>query len=406
MKLTLLLIPLILLSSCIKQEVDISQNTDKFQSGSEQISYHSGYEIHHENDGSTTLIAGSEKNTCPPGMYPKWLDGCVKDPLSCTEWQAMTGFPGSQYCENITDDPRSYYEKLWSRCAEDSFWYAGCAESIDYMKAHWYRLPLSETCPENFKIDWYTVDGWLTWCAPNDIYYQNLRATCGEESCCLSSVAAMEQWRYLEASDGKCTDRLLPNMQRCPTSKIWCQYNFLAKDFWSGFTLRQNDTKTELFLWKWLIRNWSNKSDTYPFFWEGWCKVMFNLSMRKTPNPTNSSDPISFPKYIWSTFSPEEKTSCMKEYYTSNIKVKPYNDRFISIEWANHTTYVLSIFDTLTGNMHDFFSDGDGDTLESIRVGTWSIEIDTKFTKRVDPTQYMTIFDESFSGVTSVIVSD
>ncbi len=403
--LILLLIPLILLASCIQQEIGTSQNTTTLESGSGKISYHSGYEIHHEKDGSTTLIAGSEKNTCPPGMYPKWLDGCVKDPEACPEWQTLTGFAGTRFCAK-SDDTRSYYERLWSQCAEDSFWYAGCIASITHMQSRWYRLALSETCPENFKIEWYTVAGWYTWCAPSDTYYQKLRASCAEDSCCLSSVNTMEQWRFIEASDGKCSDGLYPNSQRCQLSRVWCQYGFLVKDFWSGFTLRQNNIKTELFLWEKLIRDWSHTTDIYPFIREEWCKDMFAVSMRKNPNPTNSSDPLSFRKYIWSVFSLEEKANCMKEFYFSSIAVSSYSARFATISWSDDDRYCLSIYDKETGNMQDFFSNTYGDTLKSIQAETWSIFVTTKFTKKLDNTEYTTIFDPSFSGVTSTIVTD
>lgn len=405
MKYSLLLLSLLLLSSCMKQESnELYKNKDASGSISEKISYHSEYEIHHEKDGSTTLIAGNEKNTCPPGMYPKWLDGCVKDPEACPEWQTLTGFAGTAFCAK-SDDTRSYYERLWSQCAEDSFWYAGCIASITHMQSRWYRLALSETCPENFKIEWYTVAGWYTWCAPSDTYYTDLRKSCNWDTCCLSSVDAIEQGKYLETKDGTCIAELAPNMQRCLTSKQWCQHSFLVKDFWSGFTLEQTKERTTLYYYKKIVRDWSHTPPkVYPFIENEWCQELFEASMQKNPSPPGLWGPPFYRKYIWNLFTPEEQKACMKAFYKESVRIIPYDTRFVSILWSNYQSYNITIYDIRTGYGHDLLDKWD--TVKKIDFVNDTIQVTTGFTKRVDPTLYTTIFNSSFSGVRSTIVSD
>lgn len=405
MKYSLLLLSLLLLSSCMKQEsTELYKNKDASGSISGKISYHSGYEIHHEKDGSTTLIAGSEKNTCPPGMYPKWLDGCVDDPSYCPEWQTLTGFAGTAFCAK-SDDTRSYYERLWSQCAEDSFWYAGCIASITHMQSRWYRLALSETCPENFKIEWYTVVGWLTWCAPSDAYYTDLRKSCNWDTCCLSSVDAIEQGKYLETKDGTCIAELAPNMQRCLTSKQWCQHSFLVKDFWSGFTLEQTEERTLLYYYGKLIRDWWHTPPrVYPFIENEWCQELFETSMQKNPSPPGLWGLPFYRKYIWNLFTPEEQKACMKAFYKESVRIIPYDTRFVSILWSNYQSYNITLYDILSGHSHDLLDHWD--RIKKVDFVNDTIQVTTGFTKRVDPTLYTTIFNSSFSGVRSTIVSD
>lgn len=397
MKYSLLLLSLLLLSSCMKQESnELYKNKDAPGSISEKISYHSGYEIHHEKDGSTTLIAGSEKNTCPPGMHPKWLDGCVDDPSYCPEWQTLTGFAGTAFCAK-SDDTRSYYERLWSQCAEDSFWYAGCIASITHMQSRWYRLALSETCAENFKIEWYTVVGWLTWCAPSDTYYQKLRASCAEDSCCLSSVNTMEQWRFIEASDGKCTDKLAPNMQRCPTSKTWCQYDFLVKDFWSGFTLEQTDDETILSYSGKVIKTWSHTPPKeVPFVWDEACDIVrkkFEILTR-----IETTEPLGEIKQrLWDAPLQKDKRECMKEYFwNSAINVEAVDTRFYRISRSYYEWFDFWIYDTIHGNIQRWV----GDSIESISSSLTGISLITS-QERWEWSDTITLYDSKFSQILS-----
>ena len=67
------------------------------------------YTITKDSSGNTLLITPSGgKNICPPGMYPKWLDGCVKDLPKCEAGKTLTGSLGTQFCEATSENTSSW----------------------------------------------------------------------------------------------------------------------------------------------------------------------------------------------------------------------------------------------------------------------------------------------------------
>ena len=327
--------------------------------------------------------------------WPKDNSLISKPPIT-TNHSGTISYSGSQ----------NYYYKLASSyCPEDGPWW--CMESIDIMRHHGYKLAEWWICPIWLKVDGHTVPTWLTWCAPSDAYYTDLRKSCNWDTCCLSSVDAIEQGKYLETKDGTCITELAPNMQRCLTSKQWCQHSFLVKDFWSGFTLEQTKERTLLYYYGKFIRDWSHTpARVYPFIENEWCQELFEASMQKNPSPPGLWGPLFYRKYIWNLFTPEEQKACMKVFYWESIRVVPYDARFVSILWSNYQSYNITLYDILSGYSHDLLDHWD--TIKKVDFENNSIIVTTNYDKKksVDATQYKTAFPLSFTGVLWTTVTD
>ncbi len=422
----LLLIPLLFLSSCTSEWPKNNSSTAKplVQKNYYDVLYAECNNLDvSEKNGCIVSVEKMRRNgfrevnngTCPDGMVEN---------MNKTIWSKRWCEPNTQKYnsgktliesnsgENLPTETLSnkypYYYKLASKyCAEDALGSAWCMNGIGIMRYHGYKMSEWWDCPPWLKVDGHTVPGGLTWCAPSDAYYADLRKSCATDVCCLSSVDAMEQGKYLETKDSTCIDELAPNRQRCLSSKQWCQYSFPVKDFWSGFILRQTPERTQLYYYEKLIRDWSHTPPrVYPFVENEWCQELFESSMRKNPNPLDSNSPLSYRKYIWNLFTAKEQKACMKAFYSESVRVIPYDNRFVNILWSNYQSYNISLYDTISGNAHDFLGNEHWDTVKKIELVDDTIVVKTGFTKRIDTTIYTTIFNSDFSGVVSTIVTD
>lgn len=423
-KLTLFLIPLLFLSSCTSEWPKNNSSTAKplVQKSYYDVLYTecNNLDVSKKN-GCIVSVEWMRKNGFREVNNGKCPDGMVEN-MNKTIWSKHWCEPNTQKYNSgdtlantnsgkisltgaMIDYQPYYYKLASSHCPEDDLWSDWCMESIEIMRHHGYKVPEWWICPIWLKVDGYTVPAWLTWCAPSDTYYTDLRKSCNWDTCCLSSVDAIEQGKYLETKDGTCIAELAPNMQRCLTSKQWCQHSFLVKDFWSGFTLEQTKERTTLYYYKKIVRDWSHTPPkVYPFIENEWCQELFEASMQKNPSPPGLWGPPFYRKYIWNLFTPEEQKACMKAFYKESVRIIPYDTRFVSILWSNYQSYNITIYDIRTGYGHDLLDKWD--TVKKIDFVNDTIQVTTGFTKRVDPTLYTTIFNSSFSGVRSTIVSD
>lgn len=46
------------------------------------------------------ITSSGNTNSCPPGMYGDQTSGCTNTPPACPDWQALTGFAGTEFCTN------------------------------------------------------------------------------------------------------------------------------------------------------------------------------------------------------------------------------------------------------------------------------------------------------------------
>ncbi len=176
------------------------------------------------------------------------------------------------------------------------------------------------------------------------------------------------------------------------------------KDFWSGFLLMQNDDESTLTYNGKVVNTWSHISEKVPFVWDDACSLFFKELDRLSNERERGDD---WQQTAWEQFGKDEQKKCMREVFRTNgISVQPLDDRFYKILRHYYENYNMWVYDTVSGNMHEFKNDErTWNIIESVDVTATGIVFQTARSHGDDPPVNV-VFDPEFQGIQSVEIID
>jgi hypothetical protein len=176
----------------------------------------------------------------------------------------------------------------------------------------------------------------------------------------------------------------------------------VPKDFWSGFLLVQTEDETTLTYNGKTVKAWSHTSEEVPFVWDEACTAFFNKL--DTVLGTERAKNVNWKQIAWEEFGQDEQKKCLKEFLGNNgIYIQSLDDRFYKIVKSSYAWWHIWVYDTETGNMHEFQNDEKTwNIIESVEVTASGIVFNTDRSHGDDPPVRVT-FDFEFTTILETI---
>lgn len=130
-----------------------------------------------------------------------------------------------------------------------------------------------------------------------------------------------------------------------PQTATWLN----IKDFWSGFTLSQNDEETNLIYSGKTIKTWShNPPEKVPFIWDDACSIVWKWFEKLSPEEQSTGK-----QWVWDALSEKEKKECMKEKFQSTLSIQPIDWQFFEVKQLQYETYKSWMVFSKNGNIQE-----------------------------------------------------
>ena len=264
----------------------------------------------------------------------------------------------------IYEQSGSLYFFDWTGMLANSFKRYDCITNIEFelLSANMF-YEISKNLPvknQNYRVGLYLDEAWSTFTINNDLLSFSYFPPCAEQ--CWDSdtspyyfisidlrtknVSIARERQYIKQFQFSSFQSTIDTLSGKLSEKI-TSADLTTKNFWSGFTLSQTDDETSLSYSEKVVKTWSHTPPKeVPFIWDEACALVWKWFEKLAPNEQST-----WKQWVWDALMEEERKECMKEDLGSVLYVKQYDNRFFEIIKPQYGSADIWLYDIISGNI-------------------------------------------------------